>query len=83
MLATEKKEKVTFSLPSDIKEEMMRLKETMNVSLNTIYKTAILEYLQRQEVKRWEEGALKASRNKAYKDLCEELGDADGELYEY
>ena len=83
MLAVKKTEKVTFNLPSEIKEEVIRLKDAMNVSLNTIYKTAILEYLQRQEAKRWEEGALKASKNKTYRELCEELGDTGGELYEY
>ena len=83
MLAIKKTEKVTFNLPSDIKEEVIKLKEAMNISLNTIYKTAILEYLQKQEIKKWEEGAKKASKNKEYRDLCEELGDTGGELYEY
>lgn len=83
MLALKKTEKVTFTLPSEIKEEAIKLKNTMNVSLNTIYKTAILEYLQKQESRKWEEGAIRASQNKAYRELCEELGDTGGELYEY
>lgn len=66
-------EKVSFNLPSDVKSEVVKLKETLHVSLNTIYKTAIAEYIQRQEVKRWEDAAILASQDKEYQQLCEEL----------
>jgi len=37
-------EKVTFTLPSDLKLEVVRLKDELKVSLNTIYKQAIIFY---------------------------------------
>ncbi len=76
-------EKVSFNLPSDIKLEVVKLKETMHVSLNTIYKTAIAEYVQRQEVKRWEDAAQLASKDKEYQKLCNEFSDTKEDFYEY
>ena len=80
MIATQK---ITFNLPIELKEEVVKLKDTLHVSLNTIYKTAIIEYLERQEVKRWEDGAKKASLNDTYKSSTQELANTGTELYEY
>lgn len=76
-------EKVSFNLPSDVKSEVLKLKETLHVSLNTIYKTAIAEYVQREEVKRWEEAANLASQDKEYQKICKEIEDTREDLYEY
>jgi hypothetical protein len=83
MVANKTYEKVSFNLPTDIKLEVVKLKNSMKVSLNTIYKTAIVEYIERQEIKRWEKGIELASKNKEYLKLCSELGEIGGELYEY
>ena len=83
MLVVKTNEKVTFNLPSDLKDELAKLKETLNVSFNTLYKTAISEYIQRQEVKRWEQAAIKASQNKEYKELTKDLANMGGDFYEY
>ncbi|MEA2110595.1 MAG: hypothetical protein U9P71_00960 [Campylobacterota bacterium] len=76
-------EKVSFNLPTEIKEEVVKLKETLHVSLNTIYKTAIAEYVQRQEVAKWEKAAKLASEDENYIKLCEELADSEDDFYEY
>ena len=76
-------EKVSFNLPSDIKSEVVKLKESMHVSLNTIYKTAIAEYIQREEVKRWEDAAILASQDREYQKLCSELSESEEDFYEY
>jgi len=76
-------EKVSFNLPSDMKSEVVKLKETMHVSLNTIYKTAIAEYVQRQEVKRWEDAAKLAAQDKEYQKLSKELSETEEDFYEY
>ncbi len=83
MTANIRYEKVSFNLPSDIKSEVVKLKETMHVSLNTIYKTAIAEYVQRQEVKRWEDAAQLAAKDKEYQKLCNELSETKEDFYEY
>ena len=38
-------EKVTVVLPQLLKNEVMQLKKTLHVSMNTIYQTAIAEYV--------------------------------------
>lgn len=83
MTANTSYEKVSFNLPSEIKSEVVKLKETMHVSLNTIYKTAIAEYVQRQEVKRWEDAAKLAAQDKEYQKLCKELSGTEEDFYEY
>ncbi|MDF1875986.1 hypothetical protein JHD48_09585 [Sulfurimonas sp. SAG-AH-194-I05] len=45
-------QKVTFNLPTDLKAEVLKLKDELQISLNTIYKNAISEYIERQEVKK-------------------------------
>lgn len=76
-------EKVSFNLPIEIKHEVVKLKDELKMSLNSIYKTAIEEYVQKQEIKRWEKGAKLASKNKDYLSLCKKIGDIGGEHYEY
>ena len=76
-------EKVTFNIPSELKQEVVKLKDELNISLNTIYKNAISEYIKKQEVKRWKKSIDLATNNKEYLQLCEELSDAGVEVYEY
>ncbi|WP_152184425.1 hypothetical protein [Sulfurimonas indica] len=76
-------EKVSFNLPTNLKKEVSKLKDELKVSLNSIYKTAIEEYVEKQELAKWEKGAKLASKNKKYLALCDELGETGGELYEY
>lgn len=42
-------EKVTVVLPQILKNEVLQLKETLHVSMNTIYQTAIAEYVAKQK----------------------------------
>ena len=73
-------EKVTFNIPSELKQEVVKLKDELKVSLNTIYKDAITEYVKKQELKRWEDGAKKASQNKEYIAKCKEISDSGYEI---
>ncbi|EQB34289.1 hypothetical protein M947_11670 [Sulfurimonas hongkongensis] len=76
-------EKVTFNIPSELKKDVVKLKEELKVSLNTIYKNAITEYVKRQELKKWEQGASKASQNKEYMSECKNMADSGVNFYEY
>jgi aspartate/methionine/tyrosine aminotransferase len=42
-------EKVTVLLPHVLKEEVAKLKESLKLSMNTIYQTAIAEYVAKQK----------------------------------
>lgn len=76
-------QKVTFNLPTDLKDEVLKLKDDLKVSLNTIYKNAISEYIEKQEIKKWEEAAKMASKDEKYLALCKELENTKEDLYEY
>ncbi len=76
-------QKVTFNLPVDLKDEVLKLKDELQVSLNTIYKNAIAEYVEKQEIKKWEEAAKIASKDEKYLVLCKELSNTKEDLYEY
>lgn len=41
-------EKVTITLPIQIKEEVAKLKDEMKISMNSIYLTAIQEYVKQK-----------------------------------
>ena len=42
-------EKVTIILPQLLKHEVLQLKKTLHVSMNTIYQTAIAEYVAKKK----------------------------------
>ena len=75
--------KVTFNISSDLKKDLVTLKSELKVSLNTIYNNALKEYVKKQELKRWEQGANKASQNKEYLKECRDIADSGVEIYEY
>jgi len=76
-------EKVTFNIPSELKQEVVKLKDELKVSLNTIYKNAISEYVKKQELKKWQKAIEHASKNKEYLKHAQELSDTGVEIYEY
>jgi predicted transcriptional regulator len=80
---TQSIEKVTFNIPSELKQEVVKLKNELNVSLNTIYKNAISEYIKKQEIKKWKKGVELATKNREYLQHSQELSDAGVEIYEY
>ena len=83
MSTTQSIEKVTFNIPSELKQEVVKLKNELNVSLNTIYKNAISEYIKKQEIKKWKKGVELASKNREYLQDSQELSDVGVEIYEY
>ena len=40
--------KITITLPMQIKQEVLRLKNDLNMSMNSIYQTAIEEYVKQK-----------------------------------
>ena len=48
-MVTQTQEKVTVVLPQTLKEEVAKLKQEMHTSMNTIYQTAIAEYVARKK----------------------------------
>ena len=83
MPTTQYIEKVTFNIPSELKQEVVKLKNELNVSLNTIYNNAISEYIKKQEMKKWKKGVELASKNREYLQDSQELSDVGVEIYEY
>ena len=75
--------KVTFNISSDLKRDLVILKNELRVSFNTIYNNALKEYVKKQELKKWEQGAKKASQNKEYLKECTDIADSGVEVYEY
>ncbi len=76
-------EKVTFNIPSELKEQVMALKDELKVSLSSIYNEAIANYLQQKELENWQKGVSLALQDKEYMALSKELGNDNGDLYEY
>jgi len=76
-------EKVTFNIPSELKEQVMTLKDELKVSLSSIYNEAIANYLHQKELENWQKGVSLALQDKEYMALSKELGNDNGDLYEY
>ncbi len=76
-------EKVTFNIPSELKEQLVALKDEMHISLSALYNEAIANYVKQKELEKWQKGAELAMEDKEYMALSEEFGNDQGDLYEY
>jgi len=77
-----RQEKITITLPHNLKKEVLELKTRFKTSLNSLIKKAIEEYVKKEEAEKWIRGAEKASKNAFYKKEALEM-DVGGEFYEY
>ena len=76
-------EKITVTIPHDLKEKLVNIKDELKTSMSAIYKEALEAYLEKKELEKLEKGALLASADKDYVSLSKELGNIDGKIYEY
>jgi len=76
-------EKVTFNMPSELKEQLVALKDEMHMSLSAIYNEAIVNYIKQKELEKWQRGAERAVKDKEYMKLSEEFGNDQDDIYEY
>ena len=76
-------EKVTITIPCDMKTEIAKIKEDMKVSMNSIYQSAIKEYLTKKKRERLrKEAESMVSYYETNEDAVELLKEA-GDIYEY
>jgi len=76
-------EKITVTIPHELKERLILVKDEMHTSMSAIYKKALESYLEKRELEKWERGFDLASKDEEYMMLSKELGNDDGGLYEY
>ena len=76
-------EKVTVVLPQMLKNEVMQLKKTLHVSMNTIYQTAIAEYVAKQKREQLRQEAKMMLDEYTQNPEIQELIEFEEELYEY
>ncbi|OHE11037.1 MAG: hypothetical protein A2525_02725 [Sulfurimonas sp. RIFOXYD12_FULL_36_11] len=83
MVSTQlKAEKITITVPHELKEQVLALKEELHASISSLYKDAMQSYIKQKEIERWERAAAEASKDKDYMSFVEEISDA-GDIYEY
>jgi len=76
-------EKITVTIPHELKERLVLEKDEMQTSMSAIYKKALESYLEKRELEKWERGFDLASKDEEYMMLSKELGNDDGDLCEY
>ena len=76
-------EKVTFNIPTELKEQVIALKNELKVSLSSIYNEAIANYIKQKELEKWKKGVSMALEDREYIHLTKELSSDDGDIYEY
>lgn len=76
-------EKVTFNIPTELKEKVLALKNEMHVSLSSIYNEAIDNYIKQKELDKWQKAVSLALKDEKYISLSKELASDNVDLYEY
>ena len=82
-MSTMKAEKITVTIPYELKEQVVALKEELKTSFSSIYKEALESYMKQKEIERWGKGAELAAKDKEYMDFVKEISSDTGDLYEY
>jgi post-segregation antitoxin (ccd killing protein) len=79
MVSAQNVEKITITIPSELKERLAALKDELHLSVSAIYREAVMLYIAKKETESWEKGALIASaeykNNPELKDWSEFAGD--------
>lgn len=76
-------EKITVTIPLELKERLINAKDELKTTMSSIYREALESYLEKKELEKWERGALLASQDKDYISSSRELGNSNGDIYEY
>ncbi len=79
----DKAQKITVTIPHELKERLVVLKDELHTSISAIYKEALEDYMKRKEIEKWERGAKMASKDEKYISFVSELNKDDGDIYEY
>lgn len=76
-------EKVTITLPKHVKDEVAKLKDEMKISMNSIYQTAIHEYIKKKNKERLRlEASLMVEEYKSNPEMIE-LSNFEEDIVEY
>ena len=78
-----KSEKITVSIPFELKDKLVQLKNELHITASTLYKDALESYVKQKESEKWERGAQLAAKDDEYLSFVEELGSDVGDIYEY
>lgn len=76
-------EKVTVTLPSELKSQLVTLKDELSMSMSAIYKEALEAYLEAKTQEKWMKGIELAAKDSEYLSFAKELGDDVGDVYGY
>ena len=66
-------EKITVTIPHELKERLVCVKDELKTSMSAICKEALESYLEKKELEKWERGFQLASKDETYIELCNEL----------
>lgn len=75
--------KLTTTIPYELKERLVVLKDNLHMSMSAIYKEALEQYLEKKEIEKWERGVELATKDKEYIEECKIIGNEGGVIYEY
>lgn len=78
-----KAEKITVTIPHELKEQLFAIKKARQTSLSAIYKAALESYIRQEEMEKWENGAKMAAKDEEYLRFVSDIGDDHGDIYEY
>jgi len=76
-------EKITVTIPFELKEQLLALKNELQSSMSTIYKEALESYIERKEIEKWQKGAEMAQKDKNYLKFINEISNDTGDIYDY
>ncbi len=57
-LSVHKAEKITVTIPYELKEQLNALKNEFQISMSAIYKDALRAYVEQKEIERWKKAAV-------------------------
>jgi len=82
-IANANMEKITISVPSELKDRVLELKNEFHTSISSLYKEAMEEYLKQKEIQKWQKAAELACKDEEYMKFVQEMNNSVDDIYEY
>ena len=76
-------EKITITIPSHIKKEVLKLKKELHLSMNAIYQKAITEYVEKQAAERLRQEAASMLEEYHTNPEIQSLNSFEEDIHEY
>jgi predicted transcriptional regulator len=82
-ISTQKAEKITVTIPYELKEQLYALKDEFKTTMSAIYKEALKAYVKKKEQEKWKQAVLLMEKEYENNPELTDWLDFEEDFYDY